>query len=1668
MFRVRTRYGVRAKEEAATQGRVKVWDGSGIRGRVWARDRILLVVMIAVSVIVLRFCMGSTVIAAGQKTPALSAQDPRQDLLQDTPQDPLRAGLTPGSIIGPSSESGECGGIDFGEVRPSLSPYVVPMAFQITCTSRENPIQVTIKGEDLKPAGGTADPENLPGEPNTIPCARISWKMSGEPSWSQLTENPASLAVVPAGERRNICLDFRYDVLWEDPVGEYSAPVTVSFLPRAEAVLSRAVPNPFSPNGDGIKDETVIACDLTWEHEEPETIECILDVPGDGSSEPVKRFEISGVYSPTTAWVTWDGTDESGRAVPDACYRYSFHKAGQSQEFSSGIVVVDTNPPSLTVFSPKDGEEVTSTIAVSGQTESEECLVSVSIQDRLTSQARPSADGSFSLGVAAPPGISRLSVVSEDLAGNRSSRHIDVVNNTAVTILGPSYRETRSSVAELQGLAPVSAVVALVVNGYEAIQVKSTEQGEWAAGGVRLAPGDNTVAASAINQRGEIVVSKEPVTVRYVPSAGSAKITGAVTDASTGESLEDAEVSLVSQEGGVFSTVRTDEDGAYELDEILPGTYTLQASCLNYCTFETDLIELASGEEITLDFALVSNKALRLEKSVNVDACSIGDIVKYTLTVENLTDIEVNNVKVYDLLPQGIAVIPGTSSVRGKETQSEVLWSGQAQQWESLAPGQARAPGRAVWTIGTLGPRKTATVSFMAAVGFCDRAGGATNRAYATGETKSGSVKTPTSEATLFVSEGIFSNDGLIFGKVFVDADNDGKMGIDEHGLSGARITTEDGSEISTDHSGMYTIKGIRPGFHMLVLSSDSLPQGFRCEERAVLAYVGPYSIVRLDFPVVLCEPTPGDLLGNVSDDCNADDDCSVTGAVLEAYNQEPIVMVAVGEATLSSGTSSGTFREDHEVEQGNDHADLAISGNLAFFMSGRIDERHTLTCGLDLAGRGRGNLGCSDPGCADPRCGNSGRRNRGCPDPEAFSPDYGDASKVVRALPYAGPLYVSLKGDAWEASYSTFRTDFIKSELAPYRGVLPGAIVRYEKGNFTATFFDSIPCTTTGRIQGGAFEAQMSPKLTLGGGVVRHRESHGAVYVYNIHGQYLSDEGLSAYCELSGSSGGHAGGGLCVPTGSGALSLRCMKELGPVSLEARYKAVGPHFFNSREPDAAELSPAKLNSWEPDAAECNRVALHPGEINPEQLKPVEDDAAESDPSAQMRRDTCDFSLKATVSPVTSLLPRLSLSGEARVVRDNISLAAQGLANRKTACELGAMYVLGDSSIIAVDARHATTVAEGKPDAAIRSPLMMKDKSFGIKVKGRMPQGVSGSLGVRWGERTDYRGNLLQVGYNKLEAEAKRTITRELSVSLKGEASFESEGAIPIVPAGRLSTKLGIGVDWIVSPYLRSRARVSSSSSDGTVLALRMAYRPSSRLEAVLTCETETKTGESQVAFKVDADPIPGLGLTVSYDREGSWNRRTSLGYELGFTWRPIFPDRFMAFGGIKGKEAATGAHREFCRVLTGQAGMAFAIDPLTDVSARCVWKQVSEGGTGVGADAHVETGLATFRITHRFDMSKHQSGSEHQSANNDMIGNKRKDGSKNEIDVTCESSLYFVDVEKQRKTESAIEVGISISKNARLALGYKWTRFRQGTISEVDHAGSRVYARLGLGWATGI
>ncbi|MDI6637659.1 MAG: carboxypeptidase regulatory-like domain-containing protein [Bacillota bacterium] len=727
--------------------------------------------------------------------------------------------------------------------------------------------------------------------------------------------------------------------------------------------------------------------------------------------------------------------------------------------------------------SPRDGSEVGTDLVVTGTTSSPEDLVSVFIGDVVLAQARPAADGTFSVRVRVPPGQSELTVLSEDLAGNRASWTVTVINNSAVVILAPSYAATQSPIVEFRGRGPVLAMVSLAVNGRPAGSTKASATGDWMVRGVALSPGDNIVTASATNQRGEVVATEKPVVVHFRPTSGTALITGRVSDARTGGAVAGAEVCLVAG-GATIATARTSTDGRYELKGIASGTWRLRAVALNYVTQETGDITLGAGETRTVDFALVPNRALVVRKSVSTSTCTTGDIVGYAITVENLTDGIVRDVRVVDLLPPGVAVIDGTSEVQSVPCEPDMV-----------------APREATWAIGGLGPRESATVRFRAAVGFDAAAGRVTNAAYATGSTDLGPVKTPPAEATMHVSKGLFSDDGTVFGRVFLDLDGNGALGPDDLVLTGAAIVTEDGTEVATDACGLYSLKGVRPGVHTIVLREDSLPVNFECRRKARLVDVGRRALVRLDFPVVVANgylnangngywngygsgngnENPGgngvlsgngkvnengvlngngksNGIGNGIGNGNGNGNGIGIGngkangngtraAIAKTYGKEPLVLVALGEAVISSATFSGNVEEAQAVE--GDGA-RTLDGNLAFFLRGWIKGKYLLTAGFDLGRHldGRGAY----------------------LNPDAYYPVYGDRTQVIRSLPYAGPLYVGIEWDGWKATWSTFHTDFMESDLASYVRTLPGGLVRYERNHVKAAVFDSVTTRVAAR----------------------------------------------------------------------------------------------------------------------------------------------------------------------------------------------------------------------------------------------------------------------------------------------------------------------------------------------------------------------------------------------------------------------------------------------------------------------------------------------------------------------------------------------------------------------------------------------------------------------------
>ncbi len=76
------------------------------------------------------------------------------------------------------------------------------------------------------------------------------------------------------------------------------------------------------------------------------------------------------------------------------------------------------------------------------------------------------------------------------------------------------------------------------------------------------------------------------------------------------------------------------------------------------------------------------------------------------------------------------------------------------------------------------------------------------------------------------MEEGVFTDKGVIFGRVFVDNDGDLLPTENDIGVPGVRIYLEDGTYAITDREGKYSIYGQRPVAHIVKLDPFTLPRG--------------------------------------------------------------------------------------------------------------------------------------------------------------------------------------------------------------------------------------------------------------------------------------------------------------------------------------------------------------------------------------------------------------------------------------------------------------------------------------------------------------------------------------------------------------------------------------------------------------------------------------------------------------------------------------------------------------------------------------------------------------------------------------------------------------------------------------------------------------------------
>jgi uncharacterized repeat protein (TIGR01451 family) len=203
---------------------------------------------------------------------------------------------------------------------------------------------------------------------------------------------------------------------------------------------------------------------------------------------------------------------------------------------------------------------------------------------------------------------------------------------------------------------------------------------------------------------------------------------------------------------------------------------------------------------------------LVVTKTGNKTVAEVGDAVQYTIGIRNITGFAVPGVTLVDRLPAGFRYIAGTARLAGVSV-----------------PDPAGGVGpELTFTVGAVAGGANMSLTYAVRLAIGSEQGDGINRAtavYAGGRSNTAQFK-------VNVQGGIFSNEGCIIGKVYVDCDGthvqNNESGSRELGIPGVRLVMLDGSYVITDSEGKYSLCGVKPQTQVIKIDRTTLPRGSR------------------------------------------------------------------------------------------------------------------------------------------------------------------------------------------------------------------------------------------------------------------------------------------------------------------------------------------------------------------------------------------------------------------------------------------------------------------------------------------------------------------------------------------------------------------------------------------------------------------------------------------------------------------------------------------------------------------------------------------------------------------------------------------------------------------------------------------------------------------------
>ena len=204
-----------------------------------------------------------------------------------------------------------------------------------------------------------------------------------------------------------------------------------------------------------------------------------------------------------------------------------------------------------------------------------------------------------------------------------------------------------------------------------------------------------------------------------------------------------------------------------------------------------------------------TGSGLWLMKTVGKTTGAAGDLIPYTLTVENTNAGALSpGVTVTDRLPRGFRFRKGSARLNTTPFADPVV----------SADGSGL-----VFSISDLAPGARAAISYVAEIGAGAPPGKAINTAVAMNVIN---ALSNVASAEVLVTEDLFRSTATIAGRVVIDGCGDPERSTGA-GLAQVRIFLEDGTYVVTDQQGLFHFAAVKPGTHVVQLDNTTLPEKY-------------------------------------------------------------------------------------------------------------------------------------------------------------------------------------------------------------------------------------------------------------------------------------------------------------------------------------------------------------------------------------------------------------------------------------------------------------------------------------------------------------------------------------------------------------------------------------------------------------------------------------------------------------------------------------------------------------------------------------------------------------------------------------------------------------------------------------------------------------------------